>query len=211
MGKHAGVLVPHTRTDSPRGHGTGSRIRASRTLPGLAFFACLALILVPMIDPSTAFAISDRTTFEEDYGVAPAQTLTASGDEQGEVDRDGFTITQAVLEKAEASAPVVIDPPSPGSAKAIALALITARGWDHQQYACLVALWSRESGWSVTAHNGSGAYGIPQALPGAKMASAGPNWQSNATTQIKWGLGYIAGRYNNPCGAWASSEARGWY
>jgi hypothetical protein len=57
----------------------------------------------------------------------------------------------------------------------------------------------------------TGAYGIPQALPGAKMASAGPDWQNNAHTQIKWGLGYIAGRYGTPCGAWAHSQATNWY
>jgi hypothetical protein len=63
----------------------------------------------------------------------------------------------------------------------------------------------------VTAENPDGAYGIPQALPGSKMASAGPDWQTNATTQITWGLEYIDGRYGNPCGAWAHSQATGWY
>ncbi|CAN5334991.1 hypothetical protein BH11ACT2_BH11ACT2_15000 [soil metagenome] len=178
-----------------------------------------------MVDPSTAFAMDDQSTFEQDYGVAPAQTLTVSGSVTT-VDRDGFTITQAVIKKAEASAPDVAKPTStvgdpgtadpssasPGSAKAIAYDMVKARGWNDKQYSCLVALWNRESGWNVHASNGgSGAYGIPQALPGSKMGSAGPNWQSNAATQIKWGLGYIAGRYNNPCGAWASSESRGWY
>jgi hypothetical protein len=80
---------------------------------------------------------------------------------------------------------------------------------DH--FGCLKELWNRESGWRVTASNPSGAYGIPQALPGSKMASAGPNWQTNATTQIKWGLGYIKSRYNTPCGAWAAFNRQGWY
>ena len=61
------------------------------------------------------------------------------------------------------------------------------------------------------ASNPSGAYGIPQALPGSKMASAGPDWQSNPATQIRWGLGYIKGLYGSPCGAWAHEEADGWY
>jgi len=87
-----------------------------------------------------------------------------------------------------------------------------ARGWDEQQFSCLVALWDRESNWNVYAHNTkSGAYGIPQSLPGDKMATAGADWQTNPTTQITWGLGYIAGRYTDPCGAWTSSETRGWY
>jgi hypothetical protein len=79
------------------------------------------------------------------------------------------------------------------------------------QFNCLVSLWNRESHWNVTATNPNGAYGIPQALPGNKMASAGPDWQTNATTQITWGLGYITGRYGTPCGAWAHSQATGWY
>jgi hypothetical protein len=85
-------------------------------------------------------------------------------------------------------------------------------GWTGAaQYTCLVKLWTRESGWSHTAHNGNGAHGIPQALPGRKMASAGPNWQSNPETQIKWGLRYIKGRYGSPCGAWSHFTGHGWY
>lgn len=101
--------------------------------------------------------------------------------------------------------------PSPGTAKAIARDLVSQRGWGSEQYNCLVVLWDNESGWSVHASNPSGAYGIPQALPGSKMATAGPDWQNNATTQITWGLGYIAGRYSTPCGAWSFWQANGWY
>ena len=85
-------------------------------------------------------------------------------------------------------------------------------GWGDDQFGCLVSLWNRESGWNSQAYNSSsGAFGIPQALPGSKMASAGADWQTNAATQISWGLGYIAGRYGNPCGAWSHSESVGWY
>ncbi|HET8926454.1 MAG TPA: phage tail tip lysozyme [Microbacterium sp.] len=102
--------------------------------------------------------------------------------------------------------------PDPGSAKAIAYDMVKTRGWSDDEFACLVALWNRESGWRVNAYNkSSGAYGIPQALPGKKMASAGADWQTSATTQIKWGLGYIKGRYGTPCGAWAHSQRTGWY
>lgn len=109
--------------------------------------------------------------------------------------------------------PVISAPiPSPGTAEAIAYQLLPAFGFNAKtQYSCLYPMWMRESGWSVTAANASGAYGIPQALPGWKMASAGPNWQTNATTQIKWGLGYIKGRYGTPCGAWSFWQANGWY
>ena len=70
----------------------------------------------------------------------------------------------------------------------------------------------RESRWDYRAMNpSSGAYGIPQSLPGSKMASAGSDWRTNPVTQIRWGLGYIAVRYGTPCGAWAHSESVGWY
>ena len=85
-------------------------------------------------------------------------------------------------------------------------------GWSEAEYSCLVALWARESNWNVYAHNpASGAYGIPQALPGDKMASVGSDWATNPATQITWGLNYIAGRYGTPCAAWQTSESRGWY
>jgi uncharacterized protein YabE (DUF348 family) len=100
---------------------------------------------------------------------------------------------------------------SPGSAQAIALGLLKARGWGTDQFNCLVTLWNHESGWRVHAANASGAYGIPQALPGSKMSSAGPDWQNNAETQIKWGLGYISSRYSTPCGAWSLWQTQGWY
>ncbi|NNC12227.1 lytic transglycosylase domain-containing protein [Planctomonas sp. JC2975] len=101
---------------------------------------------------------------------------------------------------------------SPGSAQAIAKSMAASSyGWGDDQFSCLVSLWNRESGWSTTAGNASGAYGIPQALPGSKMASAGPNWQTDASTQIAWGLGYINGSYGSPCAAWGHSQSTGWY
>ena len=102
--------------------------------------------------------------------------------------------------------------PDPGTAQAIAYDMVLARGWGDDQFACLVALWNRESGWRVNAYNpSSGAYGIPQSLPGNKMATAGADWETNPATQIAWGLGYISGRYGSPCGAWGHSESVGWY
>ncbi|MGC5223313.1 hypothetical protein ACPW96_12080 [Micromonospora sp. DT81.3] len=102
--------------------------------------------------------------------------------------------------------------PDPGSAQAIAYEMVLARGWSDAEFGCLVALWNRESGWRVNAYNaGSGAYGIPQSLPGNKMASAGADWETNPATQISWGLGYIGGRYGTPCGAWGHSQSTGWY
>lgn len=102
--------------------------------------------------------------------------------------------------------------PEPGSAKAYAAQAVAARGWGTGEYDCLVSLWQKESGWNHYAMNkSSGAYGIPQSLPGSKMASAGADWQTNYETQINWGLGYISGRYGTPCGAWSHSQSYNWY
>jgi hypothetical protein len=99
-----------------------------------------------------------------------------------------------------------------GSPQQIAERMLGQFGWSSSQFSCLQPLWEHESGWSVTAENPtSGAYGIPQSLPGAQMASAGADWQSNAATQIRWGLTYIQGRYGSPCGAWAHEESDNWY
>ena len=99
-----------------------------------------------------------------------------------------------------------------GSPQQIAERMLGQFGWSGSQFSCLQPLWEHESGWSVTAENPtSGAYGIPQSLPGAQMASAGADWQSNAATQIRWGLTYIQGRYGSPCGAWAHEESDNWY
>jgi hypothetical protein len=96
--------------------------------------------------------------------------------------------------------------------KVVAQAMLHTYGWGASQFACLDRLWTRESMWSLTATNASsGAYGIPQALPGSKMASAGSDWRHNPLTQIRWGLGYIRARYGTPCSAWGHSEASGWY
>jgi len=85
-------------------------------------------------------------------------------------------------------------------------------GWGESQYQDLVALWNRESGWNYQATNASsGAYGIPQSLPGSKMSSAGKDWKTNAATQIKWGLRYIKDTYGSPAGALAHENSAGWY
>ena len=99
-----------------------------------------------------------------------------------------------------------------GSPQQIAEQMLSQFGWSSSQFSCLQPLWALESGWNIYASNpSSGAYGIPQALPGSKMASAGPNWQSDAATQIRWGLTYIQGTYGSPCAAWSHDEADGWY
>jgi predicted nucleic-acid-binding protein len=97
-------------------------------------------------------------------------------------------------------------------AKQFALNQLREKGLGDDQFSCLDKLWQRESGWRTHAGNiFSGAYGIPQALPGSKMAAYGDDWRDNAEVQIRWGLNYIEKRYGTPCSAWAHSEAFRWY
>ncbi|WP_081784838.1 ubiquitin-like domain-containing protein [Cellulomonas sp. KRMCY2] len=139
----------------------------------------------------------------------------------------GVEVGRSILAEVEVTAPVnevvrvgtftgpdlsSVAPVEPGTSRAIGYELLLARGWDDTEWACLDALFAKESGWRVNALNSSsGAYGIPQALPGSKMASVADDWQTNPATQITWGLNYITGRYGTPCGAWAQADAKGWY
>ncbi|MGW4292245.1 aggregation-promoting factor C-terminal-like domain-containing protein, partial [Micromonospora chersina] len=121
-------------------------------------------------------------------------------------------------EAAEKAAAKPYDGPIPASCeefsgnRKIGCAIMLDEGFGIDQFPCLDKLWTKESGWNHKAYNeGSGAYGIPQALPGSKMGSVADDWKTNPATQIKWGLGYIEGRYDDPCGAWAHSQSTGWY
>jgi hypothetical protein len=99
-----------------------------------------------------------------------------------------------------------------GTPKEVALNLLGDHGWKSDQFSCLDKLWTKESQWKVSAANpSSSAYGIPQALPGNRMAAYGSDWRTNPVTQIKWGLDYIEITYSSPCNAWAHSVAKGWY
>ena len=120
--------------------------------------------------------------------------------------------TAAAAAAAAAAAGAVPTTYSGEDPRSLAKTLVAAQGWGDSEYQCLVLLWNRESQWNPYAENASsGAYGIPQALPGSKMASAGADWRTNPITQINWGIGYIKGRYGTPCSAWAHSNAVGWY
>ena len=102
--------------------------------------------------------------------------------------------------------------PSAAQAQTYAAGAAAQYGWTGQHWTNLVKLWNRESSWLWYSENASsGAYGIPQSLPGSKMASFGANWRDDAAVQIDWGLNYIAQRYGNPTKAWEHSEQYGWY
>ncbi|MCC6495617.1 MAG: lytic transglycosylase domain-containing protein [Propionibacteriaceae bacterium] len=84
--------------------------------------------------------------------------------------------------------------------------------WDERQFSCYDSIIMRESRWIVTADNPhSSAYGIPQALPGKRMAAFGADWRTNPVTQIRWGLDYVSDRYGTPCSAWSFKRSHGWY
>jgi hypothetical protein len=143
---------------------------------------------------AAAQAAADAAQTAADAAAAEAQRQAASA----QADRDRQR--QSLVDNARK------DP------RAAARAMLGDFGFADSQFSCLSSLWTRESNWLYTATNPStGAYGIPQALPASKMASAGPDYRTNPVTQMKWGLGYIQDRYGTPCAAWAHSQATGWY
>jgi hypothetical protein len=121
--------------------------------------------------------------------------------------------------------PGVAAPSAPGGNAALGQQIAAAYGWGSgAQWDCLYALWQRESGWdayatypshdtppSAPSSSITTAYGIPQALPAQRMASAGPDWQTSPATQIRWGLAYVRSTYGTPCSAWSHETADGWY
>ncbi|GEK78745.1 aggregation-promoting factor C-terminal-like domain-containing protein [Agrococcus baldri] len=203
--------------------------RATRTrglLSGLSLLAAAGFVLVTLAASPGAQVMAEPASLPSEN--RPGQALDEVTGAQAALVRDEILVhtptptpTPEPVAAASASggggaAASISIPraaaPNPGSAQAVAREMVHARGWGDDQYSCLYSLWQRESNWNVYAQNrSSGAYGIPQALPGSKMASAGGDWQTNAATQISWGLGYIAGRYGTPCGAWGHSQSVGWY
>lgn len=190
-----------------------SRLRFERTLPrfaGRSMTFSAGLLLVTAVDPYSGNLASAQALMIGDSIYTDAQSLLVKHRESEEFARGGFEIlTGAEARKLfVANAPL----PDPGSAKEIGLLQVQQLGWEYNEYSCLVKLWDRESNWRWNAHNkSSGAYGIPQALPGSKMATAGDDWMTNPATQIKWGLKYIENRYGTPCGALAHSDEHNWY
>ncbi|HEY1914489.1 MAG TPA: lytic transglycosylase domain-containing protein [Streptosporangiaceae bacterium] len=168
---------------------------------------------------STA-AQSERTATEAKAQAAAQKVTAVLAARKAEAARKAAAQRAAALAAAQQvtaqpaatqQTPTVAPAHPSGSAQQIAMSMLSSYGWSSSQFSCLDPLWSRESGWNVTASNPDGAYGIPQAMPGSKMASAGPDWETSAATQIKWGLGYIKDLYGSPCGAWSHEEATGWY
>ena len=185
----------------------------------------LPVVLLPSLTSAATDAVADAQAsidaLRERLAAAVAAEEARRAAEEAAAKAAAEEAARLAAEEARraAAAPAVSGPVastgdnSPGAAQAAARDIMASQyGWGDGEFSCLVALWNKESGWNYQAYNASsGAFGIPQALPGSKMASAGADWQTNAATQISWGLGYIGGRYGSPCGAWDHSQAVGWY
>jgi len=177
----------------------------SRKAWGFAITSALALVTV--VDPyfgtlNSYAADTDYVNYFEE--AENNQPVTVSLTRGGYEVLTGEAATKVFVELARI--------PSANTVQAIAFGKMKNHGWGLDQYSCLVKLWNRESNWRVNAYNpSSGAYGIPQSLPGSKMAVAGADWKTNPETQINWGIGYIEGRYGNPCTALAHSDRVNWY
>nr|WP_193373478.1 transglycosylase SLT domain-containing protein [Nocardiopsis alkaliphila] len=159
------------------------------------------------------FAASEPLTEDELQArrtQAQEQRETAQGNRVLSTSATGSAIQEEEEEEEEEEE---VPPEYSGDPKGIALQMVTDNGWGADQFhGCLEPLWEKESNWNPYAENpSSGAYGIPQSLPGSKMATHGDDWRTNPATQIAWGIDYIKGRYGTPCAAWAHSQSVGWY
>jgi hypothetical protein len=178
--------------------------------------------------PATAATTMTATTVTSTLNVAPsAGSAAESAAESRQIAAERSSLTaQAAAVAAVAGATATAKPkpkPKKRASRAKKRAPLTPRemaqelvsehpGWKPAQFTCLDKLWTRESGWDAHNENGgSGAYGIPQSLPGRKMAAFGSDWRDNPLTQIKWGLWYIADRYETPCAAWEHSQRYNYY
>jgi hypothetical protein len=155
---------------------------------------------------AAAESVRDRALIKQHHAIEKKQIALQQKKEERAKKR-------AALAKKRAAAAARAKKLSSGNPKDIARAIMKSKyGWGNSQFSCYNKIIMRESMWKVHADNPtSSAYGIPQALPGRKMASAGPDWRNNPATQIKWGLGYVKSRYGTPCGAWGFKSSHGWY
>lgn len=186
------------------------RVTKAKSFPVLGFVFAVSLTLVYVVDPYSGNLASASTI--QVYDPADEQSQSFVFDEELSVsfERGGYRMISGTAAKSYFVLAAAM--PEEGSVQAYALDYISKRDWGMDQFSCLVNLWNRESNWRHLAKNpSSGAYGIPQSLPGSKMATEGADWMTNPETQIRWGVKYIAARYKLPCNAWAYFEENNWY
>lgn len=165
----------------------------------------------PPLELSLLTVTAQQRTTEVVAETAELQTAFTAAQE-AKAAADAAAAQAAEEQRQAAAAAALAAANTPEGAKATAREMAASRyGWGEDQFSCLVKLWTKESQWNYQAYNPSGATGIPQALPGSKMASSGSDWQTNASTQVAWGLGYIDSVYGTPCSAWGHSQATDWY
>ena len=166
--------------------------------------------------PSTSNTPSTTTST-----TSPPRPSASSSSSSSSTPKATSTTTTSTTTPSASASPTSTPPPTSSTLawaqahpKTVAQQIMPTFGFDSSQWTCLESLWQRESGWNWAADNPySSAYGIPQALPGTKMATAGADWLVSPATQITWGLGYIKSRYGTPCGAWSAWQSRSphWY
>lgn len=174
----------------------------------------LPVLLVPALSQNAkteADRVSARVA-EVRSSLDQAKAEKAAADAAAEAQRQAEAAAAAEAQRQQEAAEALARVNTPDGAKAYAAQLAAEKyGWGSDQFSCLSSLWTKESGWNYQAYNSSGATGIPQSLPGSKMASFGDDWATNAATQIAWGLDYISRGYGTPCSAWGHSQATNWY
>ena len=196
------------------------RVAPAQVLRSTAVFSSVAVAATAgVVSTGVASSPLSVSTAAESFSDA-TKPLISGGDREERAatvsrsDRRDTTdpAKEAALAAADSPAVSRTEDVSDDDPREIARALLAEFGFSADQFGCLDSLYMSESGWRVNADNpSSSAYGIPQALPGSKMSSAGADWATNPATQIRWGLGYIQDRYGSPCGAWGFKQGNGWY
>ncbi|PZE85169.1 hypothetical protein DEI91_06985 [Curtobacterium sp. MCBD17_032] len=160
---------------------------------------------------ATVDTTQDVAQASADQDARDAAARAAAAERAAEQAAAEAAAARAAAERAAAEAQARAN--TPAGAKSVAASMASSEyGWGADQFRCLDSLWTKESGWDYHAVNpDGGATGIPQALPGSKMATVAADWRTNASTQITWGLRYIDASYGTPCSAWSHSQAVNWY
>lgn len=212
--KHRGLATPANLSKAPR-----RALRSVFVLSGAAAAVTAAAVwggvFAPELGAGPSMALTQSQTSPDPQSVeATAEAAAARADVVSRSDSRAATTSAklATLSQPAGQAMTRTEDISDEDPRIIAKALLTEFGFDQAEFECLDPLYDGESHWRVDADNPrSSAYGIPQALPGSKMSSAGADWATNPVTQIRWGLGYIQDRYGTPCGAWSFKQGHGYY
>jgi len=205
--------VPKHRSAPPRRVRTGARSAVyysgfAVVATGLSVSAGLSAKGSPEASAAVDLAAGSGHLSSADLAAREQSASRSTGDRRNQAG----SLKAAALTDATGVAVTKTEDLTQADPKTLAKALMPLYGLSTSQFSCVDNIWEHESRWNVHADNPySSAYGIPQALPGSKMSSAGPDWQNSAETQIKWGLNYIKERYGSACSAWSFKQAHGWY